>query len=289
MTGVESGHQETETTGIMNCQRAANATTAAAFTLRELIVVLIVFALLAGPLIAATHRAASRRIKQAQCAANLQQFAAATHLYATENRDRLPEITIGTWAWDMPVFTTSTLLQHGMTKRTFYCPGTAPRFNDSYNFLNSYPNSLWTWAETGPINGFRIIGYLSAFTGPAVNPSAFSLILSNQNKTILPEPPRVNATGYLPIPGNHERVLLADATISEYRAGTPAAPGPAGSFTSVAGGFSPGGTTLPHLSPHLKGNLPAGGNLAYKDGHVAWRKFAEMQQRASGSSRGFWW
>jgi hypothetical protein len=176
-----------------------------------------------------------------------------------------------------------------MEKRTFYCPGTAPRFNDDYNFLNPYPNSLWAWNPSTAVNGFRIIGYLSAFAGPASNPTAFSLTLSNQNTTILPEPPKLNSFTYLLTPPNHERVLLADATISENQAGTPATPAAAGSFTSVAGGFSVNGVPVPHMSPHLKGNLPAGGNLAFKDGHVDWRQFSKMSQRATGSSKGFWW
>jgi type II secretory pathway pseudopilin PulG len=258
---------------------------AAAFTLRELVVVMAVLSLLGGMLIDSMHRAASWRIKKVQCAANLRQFAVATFLYANENRDRLPEITVGAWAWDLPTSVADSLLQYGMEQRTFYCPGTAPRFDDKVNFQNPYPNSLWTFAESG---GFRVIGYVAAYTGPAANPTAFNLVLSNQNTTILLEPPKINSFTFAPVPPNSERVLLADATISENAAGTPAVPAAAGSFTIVVGGFSVNGTLLPHLSPHLKGSLPAGGNLAFKDGHVAWRRFAEMQQRAV-SQRGFWW
>jgi type II secretory pathway pseudopilin PulG len=269
----------------MACFHSYKGATAAAFTLRELVVVVAVLCLLSMTLIASLHRAASWHIKKAQCAANLRQFAQATQLYAAENRDRLPEITAGTWAWDLPTQVAGSLLQYGMEQRTFYCPGTAPRFDDKANFQNPYPNSLWTFAE--PV-GFRVLGYIAAFTGPAANPTAFSLVLSNQNTTILAEPPRINSFTIAPIPPNSERVLLADATISENTGGTPALPNAAGSFTSVAGGFSVNGIPMPHLSPHLKGILPAGGNLVFKDGHVDWRKFAEMRQRAT-SQRGFWW
>jgi len=48
------------------------------------------------------------------------------------------------------------------------------------------------------------------------------------------------------------------------------------------------GVPIPHISPHLKGKLPDGGYIAYKDGHVQWRRFIEMSQRAIGGS-GFWW
>lgn len=260
-----------------------------AFTLHELVVVVAVLLLLGSVVVSGWCRAAARQIKRAQCAANLRQFAQATHLYATENRDRLPEITSGTWAWDVPVAITSALQGFGMEKRSFYCPGTAPRFNDQFNFLNAYPNSLWNWAEFSPGTGYRAIGYVTAFTGAAANPITFNIGVSNQNTTIQAEHPRLTVSAVLPVPPNDERVLLADATISENMAGTAASPAAAGSFTTVAGGFSVNGLNYPHLSPHLKNNLPAGGNLAFKDGHVAWREFKDMSQRATGSSRGFWW
>jgi len=251
----------------------------AAFTLRELVVVMAVLSLLGGTLIASMHRAALWRIKKAQCAANLRQFAQATQLYATDNQDRLPEITSGSWAWDFPGYTADAFLGFGMGKRTFYCPGTTPRFNDTYNFLNSAPNSLWNyWGNSS--SGFRVIGYVAAFNGG-------TLSLTNQNRTILPEPPKLNSVTYLSTPPNHERVLLTDATISENQGGTAANPAPAGSFVNVPGGFLNG--SIPHISPHLNGNLPAGGNLAFKDGHVDWHQFSKMSQRATGSSRGFWW
>jgi type II secretory pathway pseudopilin PulG len=265
----------------MDCNHPANNNAKSAFTLRELVVVIAVLSLLGGTFLATLHRAASWRIKKAQCAANLRQFAQVTQLYATENRDRLPEITSGAWAWDFPGYAADAYLQLGMDKRTFYCPGTTPRFNDHYNFLNSSPNSLWNFFGNSVGTGFRIIGYVAAFNGG-------TLSLTNQNRTILPEPTKLNSFTYLPTPANHERVLLADATISENLIGTAANPAPAGSFTSVVGGFSVNGLNYPHLSPHLNGNLPAGGNLAFKDGHVAWRKFSETSQRAT-LGRGFWW
>lgn len=254
--------------------RFVNRTAKYAFTLRELVVVIAVLSLLGGTLIASMHRAATWRIKKAQCAANLRQFAQAVQLYATENRDALPTITTGIiWAWDIPPQIADSFLQYGMERRTFYCPGTAPRFNDQLNFLNPGVNSLWNFAGSN----FRVIGYATTISGSTIG-------LTNQNRTILPEQPRINSFTFAPTPPNQERVLLADATISESMAGTAANPTPAGSFTTVAGGFA-----VPHISPHLNGNLPAGGNLAFKDGHVSWRKFLDMSQRATGTGRGFWW
>jgi hypothetical protein len=38
----------------------------------------------------------------------------------------------------------------------------------------------------------------------------------------------------------------------------------------------------------LKGNVPAGGNLGFKDGHVDWRDFKLMTPRTPGGPY-FWW
>jgi hypothetical protein len=84
---------------------------------------------------------------------------------------------------------------------------------------------------------------------------------------------------------NTDRVVVADATISE---NVVIMPNAAGSFVSVDGGYAPNGVTKPHISPHLKGLRPSGGHVGCKDGHVEWRKFEKMAQRAF-SGRGFWW
>ena len=261
---------------------SGSKTKAPGFTLTELAVVIAVLTVL-GCLWTAVTLRNSRVVKRAQCAANLRQFALVTHIYASENRDKLPEMSSAAWAWDVPANVAAAMEDRGLKRKEFYCPGTAPRFNDNYNFLNPTPNSLWNYFGSSS----RIIGYLLAFTGPASNPGSFTVSLTNQNTTINSERIRLTTTTYLNVvPPNSERVLLADAAISENPVGTPANPTSAGSFVNVPGGFMAG--NLPHLSPHLKGTLPAAGNVAFKDGHVKWRPFAEMSQRAS-SGRGFWW
>src|SRR5688500_17877642 len=86
----------------------------AAFTLRELLVVIVALTLLVGIFVTATRGAVTRRSKVAQCAANLRQFALATHLYANENRDKLPAGSVGAWAWDFPYAAANSLLSFGM-------------------------------------------------------------------------------------------------------------------------------------------------------------------------------
>jgi hypothetical protein len=169
-------------------------------------------------------------------------------------------------------------------KRAFYCPGTAPRFTDLQNYadVSAAQRNLWDWGKVpGALEtGFHIPGYVFAFSGQ------YSLLIaSNQNTTLQSEPVKLSTapnSPTLPPPPNTERVLTADATISTPANGT-YAQRYTYNYTEVNGGFY-----KPHLSPHLKGQFPVGGTVGFKDGHVAWRRFDDMNQRATGG-QSFWW
>lgn len=239
-------------------------TPATAFTLLEVLVVLALLALLAG--LQLTGWAETRnRTRVAQCASNLRQFTLAMHLYGNANRDALPSASPGVWPWDLPWQTGSLITQY-VSWRALYCPGTSERFSDADNA------TLWNYVP----NSLRVAGYANTFPGSSV-------IASNQNASLTPQ--RLNIGGvYVAAPAAATRVLVADATISM-----------AGqydfqqvqsyNFTAI-----PGGAAKPHLSPHLSGKLPEGGNLGMLDGHVEWRDFSLMRCRvSSGSVPGFWW
>lgn len=155
----------------------------------------------------------------------LRKIMVALNIYAIDSKDKLPAFPngVGAWAWDIPVDVADQMLASGLQKKTFYCPGTAPRFTDADNFLGVNPPpapnySLWNFGAPS----FWVAGYLFAFSG--------GVLLKEENKNITMQPELVGPAGGVKtnVPGT-DRVVIADATISETAVDSVAG---AGSFVS---------------------------------------------------------
>ena len=245
-----------------------------AFSLVELLVVIAVIAILAALLLPALS-AAKERARRSHCLNNLRQFDLALIMYGHENRDRLPHMIGGHWAWDLPYSVADTLQQAGVTRDILYDPG-FPEMNQDglWNFGPDFVNPDGT---PGP---YRVIGYAMTFPGTA------TVTQTNQNVTINPTPIPVSNTDFVfPAPDPTERVIVAGAVISAPGENDPTARATY-QYSGIVGGFKP----LPHRSAHLKGQMPAGDNVAMMDGSARWRPFSVMMPRTDDSySPIFWW
>ena len=234
-----------------------------AFTLSALLSIVSIVALIAM-LMPPVIRRFNDKTEQIRCAANLRHLGQAALLYAqTDPFERFPNLSGGSWPWDIPAAAATGLQAHGAAREHFYCLAYAEMNNDLH----------WNFSVSGDGRfGFRLVGYAFAFQfAPRVRPT-------NTTESLNPRPYRIGTTEYQP--KTSERVLITDATLSN---GSNETDRSKNNYTRILGG-----SPTSHRSPHLLGAMPKGGNLFFLDGHTEWRPFHRMRIRTDGNPS-FWW
>jgi prepilin-type processing-associated H-X9-DG protein len=255
-----------------------------AFTRMDLLALLASLTLLLFIVLPALGRVSGKTII-AQCAANLEQYDMALQIYGGENQDNLPSISGSVnWAWDAPTSYLALITNTGVKWTSLYCPGTSARFTEQDNWF------LWNY-EPGV---FGVLGYATTVPGVAsmqgTTLGTYSFA-TNVNATLTMQRIAYNF-GYFPVqPGS--RPLVADATLM-LNNGVPPPAGPAlnAAMLTYNWFYIYGGYFIPHLSPHLNGLIPLGGNVGMLDGHVEWRNLTNMLPRAGDGTSGapcFFW
>lgn len=226
-----------------------------AFTLIELLIVIAIIAILAAILLPVLAKARDRGFR-ASCMSNLHQQGLAFTIYCGDSNGKFPNLmyapftltagtAYGNWPWDISTNFTDAMIADGCSRNVFYDP--------AYATFNS--DATWYYSQY-----FRILGYI--YLIPGAGQAA-----SKAGRSEVP----FWKTNNIAIPGQPSPTTLEIVCDEVLRDQTTL------SYTYIsAGGLLNLHPPIVQRTTHLEGNLPAGGNILFEDGHVEWRQWSQM-------------
>ncbi|MBN2590261.1 MAG: type II secretion system protein [Sedimentisphaerales bacterium] len=255
------------------------------FTLIELLVVIAIIAVLMGILMPALSRAREQARRQS-CGARVRQHALALNMYGNDYDTKLPlPNTSGAWLQDVAINTVHFMLATGMTRETFYCESNQnhQKYNDLFWEFN---NDTWDPAKKRfrDESGFVVSGYcfiLQTSSSRDLRPEIVSYSTDSVKKQWVKSTMTSRPA---------DREVVVDSIM-----GTPDSSKKYGrEFVEVHGGIWDQSGVSDQTSHLSRNSVPAGGNVAFMDGHVEWRNFKPDIDDGTavpryGNSPGFFW
>jgi prepilin-type processing-associated H-X9-DG protein len=245
------------------------------FTIVELLVVIGIIVLLISIAIPAlsTAREASRRTV---CASNLRQLAQGIFAYATDHDSALPvhhglqaptgaATPTGQDLWDLAKPTRNVIMGSppyapdlpgpDARRHIFYCPSNLDRDMDADWFgaqTQLFSRTGYCFLVQRDVPQAGVQGGFRPLTWPNV-----SLLVSTMHET--------NPVTHDPNPASRE--LITDIVAGD-NASTQSPPTNFGTINGIV--------PVTPTTNHMRGHVPAGGNVCFLDGHVEWRQYGDM-------------
>jgi prepilin-type N-terminal cleavage/methylation domain-containing protein len=238
-----------------------------AFTLVELLVVISIIALLLSILIPSLN-SARQYARRVVCGSQAKQIGLGLAIYANQNNNKLPSHTVAAYThlWDLATPTIDAIAKSlgvadpNTMKDIFYCPAASRTI-----LTDELKQSYWDpprmqYSSSGSLMAWRVVGYNfllkrpRGFTQPTVT-----------QKTVLVWRLDIRAAATTPIITDF---VYYQSSTKRYDY-----------VEEVRGQPMPTG--------HLKGQMPAGGDIFFVDQHVKWRSFKEMEIHTPGDIRGY--
>ena len=179
---------------------------------------------------------AKERAKRTKCLNNLKQLGLAIAMYADDYENKIINVGVDQNGTAYGNWPWDVVL-NATTNISRYGPQEPSYYCPSYNDLNDNHQS-WNFNAN-----FRVLGYVPLLVGAKQVPAA--LTQSNTFSTVKPL---------------SDTEIWADAVLCTL---------PGSNYASIQGG-------LLNRTAHLNNTTPAGGNIAFLDGHAAWREFRLM-------------